>query len=435
MQPSARAQATLELLNSIWTGRLPADQTISAYFRKRRYAGAKDRTQIIEQVYKVLRNRGRLQCCLASSIDGISGMPFCRAMYIAFQRVIEGSSQSDIQALFDPSGYGPSALSSNEIQLLVMLRDTNETLPVWARCNYPIWLEEHIKTRFRDNYEAELEAFSKRAPLDLRVNTLRCSRDRIVDDFKTDNIGVVPTPWSRVGLRASSFHQMRSIGAFQEGRIEIQDESSQVAAMLVDARPGMQVVDYCAGTGGKSLAMAATMLDRGQIYACDSDQRRLALARPRLSRAGVRAVQLHHLTMTNDPWLQPLESVADRVLVDAPCTGSGTSRRNPDLFWKLQEVEILRYQSIQIRLLNNASSLVRQGGRLIYVTCSFFCDENEAVVSQFLKLKPEFRVVPVYNVWSNMLDGPCPALGDYLLLSPARHNTDAVFVAILERCI
>ena len=435
MQPSARAQATLELLNSIWTGRLPADQTISAYFRKRRYAGAKDRAHVIEQVYKVLRNRGRLQCCLESSIDGVSGMPFSRAMYIAFQRVIEGRSYSHIQALFDPSGYGPSALSSNEIQLLVTLRDDNKTLPIWARCNYPIWLEEYITSRFRDNFEEELIAFSKRAPLDLRVNTLRCSRDQIVEDFKSDNIAVVPTPWSPMGLRASSFHQIRGIAAFKEGRVEIQDESSQIAAILVDARPGMQVVDYCAGSGGKSLAMAATMLDRGQIYGCDSDQRRLALARPRLSRAGVRAVQLRHLKGPKDPWLQSLESVADRVLVDAPCTGSGTSRRNPDLFWRLQKAEILRYQSIQMRLLNNASSLVRHGGRLIYVTCSFVCDENEAVISQFLKSQDQFRVVPVRNVWSNMLDGPCPALGDFLSLSPARHNTDAVFVAILERCV
>jgi 16S rRNA (cytosine967-C5)-methyltransferase len=442
MKPAARVQAVIDLLGlverSIREQGRPADRLVREYFKSRRYAGSKDRAQVTERLFGILRRRAEWMWRLGGESE-ISP----RLMVAAAVAWDENNGLSGLSGLFDGSAYGPQALSSAETDALARGREKSlDGAPDWVVGNYPQWLQSRLEDRFGNNLADETMALNRRAALDLRTNTLKGVREAARAALATEGVSAEPTPLSPLGLRASGRARVTGLTVFTGGWIEVQDEGSQVAALLVDARPGFQVVDLCAGGGGKTLVLAAAMDNRGQIYATDTDRPRLKKLEGRLARAGVRNVQTQRADGTRAPGpeedtlLSGLEGRADRVLVDAPCSGTGAWRRNPDAKWRLTPGMLARHLERQSRLLDRAAQLVRPGGRLIYVTCSVLRDENEDRVAGFLARNAEFRAFPVTEVWRDALGTRCPAdavSGEFLFLTPHRHGTDGFFLAVLYR--
>jgi 16S rRNA (cytosine967-C5)-methyltransferase len=271
------------------------------------------------------------------------------------------------------------------------------------------------------------------APIDLRANLLKGERDAARRLLAVEGLHAEPTALAPAGLRLSGRRPLAASAAFRDGIVEIQDEGSQVAAAMVDARPGMRVCDFCAGAGGKTLALAATMGNAGRIVACDTVARRLDGATARLRRAGVSNVERRLLATERDPWVKKHKAGFDRVLVDAPCTGTGTWRRNPDARWFLAPSDLDELVAKQGRILDSAARLVRPGGRLVYVTCSLLPDEDEDQAKRFVAAHPDFTLRPASEIWSGALPGQCPSPDPFLLLTPRRNGTDGFFVAVFER--
>ena len=306
-------------------------------------------------------------------------------------------------------------------------------MPDGVRLNLPGWALPGLRARFGDSLTAEAAAMEQTAPLDLRANLLRTTRDSAHLALAGEGIVAEPTPLSPWGLRVADRKPVGGTAAFREGLIEVQDEGSQVVALLTDARPGMRVADYCAGAAGKTLALAATMANRGHIVACDVSAARLEGAGRRLRRAGVDNAE-RHLLVAGDKWRKRRGRSFDRVLVDAPCTGSGTWRRNPDARLRTTERDLNELVAKQTAILDDASDLVRPGGRLVYATCSLLPEEDEMQIERFLARHPDFVMRPVPALWAEVRPGvPVPVESDCLALSPARHRTDGFFAAVLER--
>jgi 16S rRNA (cytosine967-C5)-methyltransferase len=303
-------------------------------------------------------------------------------------------------------------------------------MPEAVRLELPDWLLPKFQSRFGAALAVEMAALGEPAPLDLRANLLKTTRTEARAALAAEGWQAETTRYSPWGLRIDGRRPITTGPAFMQGLVEIQDEGSQLVAIMVGAEPGMRVADWCAGAGGKTLAIASMMQNRGQIVACDVSAPRLEGAVRRLRRAGVHNVE-RHLVETGDKWLKRRGGSFDRVLVDAPCTGTGTWRRNPDARLRLRENDLIELVSKQAAILDTAQSLVRKGGRLVYATCSLLDDENEAQVSAFLSRHPGFEVVPLARAWP--LAGPVPNEGDFLSLTPARHHTDGFFTAVLER--
>jgi 16S rRNA (cytosine967-C5)-methyltransferase len=287
-----------------------------------------------------------------------------------------------------------------------------------------------FQTRFGAALADEAAAMERPAALDLRANMLRGTRAEAAAALAAEGMTTEATPFSPWGLRVPSRRPVTGTAAFKAGLIEVQDEGSQLIALLADAQPGMRVADYCAGAGGKTLAMAATMENRGKITACDTSAPRLEGAALRFRRAGVDNAE-RHLLSAGDRWAKRRAGSFDRVLVDAPCTGTGTWRRNPDARLRLRAIDLSELQVKQAAILDTAQALVRKGGRLVYATCSLLLEENEAQVSAFLARHPDFALVPLARAWP--LETPPPCDGDMLSLTPARHGTDGFFTAVMER--
>lgn len=433
MTPGARAQAAIDLLDTIDAARGPADRCAQAYFRDRRFIGAKDRAAIGALVYGVLRHRAQLDWWVAR-IAGGQGTP--RGRVLAALAILEGWDAPRVAAAFDGDRFRPAVLSLRERALVEALAGRSIDHPDQSpatRANIPEWLWPGLEARFGEATAAELAALADEAPLDLRVNTLRGDRATAQRRLAADGIVATPTALAPTGLRVSGRVAVMASAAFREGLVEIQDEGSQLAAALVDARPGMRVCDFCAGAGGKTLALAGTMANSGRLVACDTVARRLDAATARLRRAGVSNVERRLLATERDPWVKRHKGGFDRVLVDAPCTGSGTWRRNPDARWFLTSADLDELVAKQARILDSAARLVRPGGRLVYVTCSLLREEDEAQMRAFAAAHPEFRPVPVADLWQDLLGGPCPSTGDALVLTPRRHGTDGFFVAVFAR--
>jgi 16S rRNA (cytosine967-C5)-methyltransferase len=303
-------------------------------------------------------------------------------------------------------------------------------MPDAVRLELPDWLLPHFTARFGDQLVPELAAMEEAAPLDLRVNLLRGTREAAMAALAAEGIDAQPTPLSPWGLRVAGRRLVTTGAAFLSGLVEIQDEGSQLVAALVGAGPQMRVADWCAGAGGKTLALAMTMNNHGHIVACDVHDKRLEGAVRRLRRAGVHNVE-RHLIVPGDKWGKRRAGTFDRVLVDAPCTGTGTWRRNPDARARLRPIDLQELLPKQAAILDDASRLVRAGGRLVFATCSLLLEENEAQVDAFLTRHPNFATVPLAQAWT--LGTPVPAGGDFLALTPRRNGTDGFFAAVLER--
>jgi 16S rRNA (cytosine967-C5)-methyltransferase len=436
MTPGARLQATIELLDALAGSTAPADATIAAFLRQRRYVGSGDRRAILERVYAVLRRRAALGWWIERVAGPGRPAPSGRRLMLAALMLLEGNPAEAVGPLFNGQRYCPAPLNDEERALLAELEGKKLTPPEQpesVRLELPDWAEPGLRERFGPDFESEVEALNRPAALDLRVNTLIGTRDEAIAELAAEGIAAAPTRFSPIGLRVTERPALATLDSFKRGLIEVQDEGSQLAALLVDAQSSMRVADFCAGAGGKTLAMAATMRNKGVLVACDVAKGRIDRAAVRLRRAGVHNVQRRLLADERDPWEKRHAGTFDRVLVDAPCTGSGTWRRNPDQRWRIGPEMLQSLIAEQRAILDRAARLVRPGGRLVYATCSFFRAENEDQIEAFIARDARFALLPVATVWSALLSGECPATGPTLMLTPARHGTDGFFVAILRK--
>ena len=436
MTPAARIQAAIEIMEhvqSIWQAdkRAPVDGLLADYFRARRFIGSKDRGAISELVYFVLRFGGTLQWHIEACDRSTTPRRVVMVALLFHEPKMEVEAIAEI---FTGTQYAPAVLTDQERSMLERCAHKEfrpVEMPEDARLNYPEWMEGRLKDAFGDELEVAMEALNRQAPIDLRANTLKCkdASDLILALDKDGHFGI-PTPISPIGVRLKKRLPAFNTQAFKDGKFEMQDEGSQIAALLVKAKPGQKVIDFCAGAGGKTLAIAATMQNKGRILAWDTSAGRLSQMNKRLARAGVSNVQTHVLRDEGDPYLKRHVASSDWVLIDAPCSGSGTWRRNPDLKWRFTLEDLQEIKAIQGRILTSAARLVKPGGRLVYVTCSVFPDENFWQVKQFLGGNPNFRVEAPDKLWNNHLlarDG----IGASLVLSPHKDGTDGFFAAVL----
>lgn len=396
MTPAGRAQAAIDLLDRIIAaardGGAAADVLIARYFKERRYAGSKDRRAVRDLIYRAIRRAGEIPASGRTALIGVA------------------ADDAAVAAAFDGSAHGPPPIATEEIAAEAGVA--------------PRWLRDKLARTLGD---AEMAALLDRAPLDIRVNALKATRDIVLPSIA----GAEPTPIAPMGLRLPEGTQVESLDIFTDGLVEVQDEGSQIVTAMAVAAPGMTVVDLCAGAGGKTLALAAAMggpVDgQGRLIACDADRARLQRLAPRAQRAGTGPIETRLLdTGRESAALADLENGADVVLVDAPCSGTGTWRRNPEARWRLTPDRLERLVVLQARLIRVAARLVKPGGHLVYIVCSLLDDEGGDQIDGFLQDHPG---------WA--MDGPAPMAGRPhragFRLTPAVDGTDGFFVARLKR--
>src|SRR6201995_884662 len=430
MTPGARIAAAIEVLAGIGTERRPAADVLKAWGLAHRFAGSGDRAAIAGLVYDALRRK--------ASAAWLMGEDTPRAVLLGMLRLERGQGLGAIEKLADGGRFAPSPLTEAE---QTRLRDgTLADAPPHVAGDYPEWLDPHLARVFGDERAEEGAALARRAPIDLRVNTIKANRDKTAESLK--HLNVAPTRWSPVGLRITVAADSKNLAihsepAFLTGLIEVQDEGSQLAALLSGAKPGEQVIDLCAGAGGKTLALAAIMQGKGRLIATDHDKRQLAPIYERLSRAGVHNADVRTPKGPNDT-LSDIHASADLVLIDAPCTGTGTWRRNPDAKWRMRPGALDVRLKDQVEVLDRAAALVKPGGRIAYITCSVLPLENAEQVRAFLGRHPEFAVVPPSQtasvLWDKAEDFAAAAreLPEGWLMTPRRTGTDGFFVSVLK---
>src|SRR5471030_2083843 len=427
----------MELLDEI-TGRQerPADLVANAFFRARRFIGSGDRRAVADRVWSILRRYGQLAWWLERTRHPERGG---RAIVSADLILSEGMDVAGIMQICDGGTYRPGPLHETEVRALRQMEGhslPHPEQPDWVRLNVQEWVAPHLIEAYGAAWGREIAAIENPPPVDLRVNRLKATVEQARRALADEGIDTEPMRFSRDGLRLKRRLSVVTGNAFQSGLIEIQDEGSQLVAALVDAKPGMQIADYCAGAGGKTLAMAAGMNNKGRVVAMDVYESRLDRSAQRLRRAGAHNVERRALDGDNVKWLKRHKGTFDRVLVDAPCTGTGTWRRNPDGRWTLRPEDLAELVPKQAAILDAASRLVKPGGGLVYATCSVLPAENERQIEGFLARHADFAVVPVADIWRDALVSEPPAevaAGPYMRLSPLRHGTDGFFAATLVR--
>lgn len=428
MTPSARLQAALELLSEIAAVPRPADALASAYFRARRYIGSKDRAALSSLFYGVLRHHARLGWWLEKNQS--EDTP--RTRLIAYLILVEQKEPGQADILFSGGKFAPAALTDRERALMRKLAShtiTHPKMPEEIKAECPAWAAASLEKRFGKDFLQEMQALLDPAPLDLRINPLKVTREEILAMLKKADMKARPCPFSSWGIRIPERPNLSALPMLKNGLVEIQDEGSQLVAFLVEAKPGLRVADFCAGAGGKTLAIAAQMQNKGRIVACDVLAGRLKRSGERFRRAGLHNIEIKPLKNQYDPWVKRHKASFDRVLVDAPCTSTGTWRRNPDARFRMLGPGLNDLMKVQAEILVSASRLVKLGGRLIYATCSLLPQENEEQIAAFLGAHKDFHLVPYSQVWKDAR--PCP--GPYLMLTPFKHQTDGFFAAVMER--
>ena len=337
----------------------------------------------------------------------------------------------ELGVLFDGAGYGPPSLNGEEQTMVDAIRTLDRaSAPDNVAGNCPADLYPLFHDQWGEAAADELTALNTTAPVDLQVNTLRATREEARSRLAADGYDADPTPFSAVGLRGTARGNFRQLGAYREGMIEPQDESSQLVTLLVGATPGLRVIDYCAGAGGKALALAAAAGNQAEIIACDVSRARLAHLEPRAARLGVEGVRSLAVRANEAP--EELENWADRVLIDAPCSGTGTWRRSPDMRWRTHPETISGHMQAQDGLLETATTMLRPGGRIIYAVCSVLESEGRARVDAFLARHPDFRRFGVGEALGPELTADLGG-GEDLVLTPKRHHTDGMYAAVLTR--
>ena len=424
-------RAAAELLDAILTGTPPADAQRDRYFRAHKEMGVRDRGFVAETVYACLRERRVLEQLAAAPKPATSDL-------VAACLITQGYSGRALEAL----GYrGDARALAERVRGL-----DRAALPFAVRTNLPDWLAERLIAQFGEAETLELAAALNRpAPLDLRVNNLKAERQTVRTRLEREGFSTEPTPYSPVGLRRAERAPLFNTQCFKDGWLEVQDEGSQLLSYLLEPKRHERVVDFCAGAGGKTLHLGALMANTGTVYAFDVSPRRLEKLKPRLARAGLNNVRAVTIAHERDERVRRLRGKIDRVLVDAPCSGIGTLRRNPDIKWRTLNLAALA--AAQTRILAEAAKLVKPGGRLVYATCSLLREENDEVVATFLASHGDFHIVPVAEVLARRHIPlalapplkPSPVKGEgesadtALRLYPHRHGTDGFYAVALER--
>jgi 16S rRNA (cytosine967-C5)-methyltransferase len=413
--PPAVITYTEEVLREILRFTGPADGTLSRYFRDHPKLGSRERGVIAEGVYGLLRNK---------------------SVYTNFAESGNGPTMRRMTLLGLADAVGVDALgglSEEETQWLTRVMQIDRSLlPAALRANLPQWLFDKLVMRDGEAATLQLaEALNRQAPLDLRVNAIKATREEVIASLATAPILCEPTPFAMMGVRVVKKPALQNLPLFKNGSIEVQDEGSQLLSQIVGARRGEMVVDFCAGAGGKTLALGAAMRNTGRLYAFDVSEKRLAKLKPRLARSGLSNVHPVQIAHENDAKIKRLAGKIDRVLVDAPCSGLGTLRRNPDVKWRQTPQSLAELNVKQNAILSAAARLVKPGGRLVYATCSILDEENEAIVAQFMASHDDFFLVPIKDVLAEQKIAL--EMQDYLKLAPHLHQTDGFFAAVLER--
>ncbi|MGQ0683747.1 RsmB/NOP family class I SAM-dependent RNA methyltransferase [Bradyrhizobium sp.] len=431
MTPAARLSAAIEINAAIEAQRVPAAQALKEWGTSHRFAGSGDRAAIAGLVWDVLRRR--------ASSAYLMGSETPRARLLGMLKLERGMDADAIAALCDGGRFAPEPLSEAERAALASASLAEASAHVAG--DYPEWLDAQLAAAFGADRVAEATAMASRAPLDLRVNTLKAKREKVQASLK--HLGARATPWSPVGLRIELGADARNPGIhseedFVKGAVEVQDEGSQLAALFSAAKPGEQVIDLCAGAGGKTLALAAMMGGKGRLIATDRDKRQLAPIHERLSRAGVHNCEVRAPKGETEP-LADIMASADLVLIDAPCSGTGTWRRNPDAKWRMRPGALELRLKDQAEVLDRAAVMVKPGGRIAYITCSVLPAENNEQVRAFIARHPEFSVQPPEEtasvLWDKAEEFSQAALrsDEGWLLTPRRTGTDGFFVAVLRK--
>jgi len=422
MHPQALVEACTDLLRQVLTFEYPADAVVSRYFREHRHFGPRERATLAETTYTVLRHKLQFERLARSG----SGPRERRLAILGFAGV---------------RGFLQGALSAQESDWL----DACNAVPPGdffepERHNLPEWLAERLKAQLGADFWPLAESLLQGAPLDLRVNTLKAKRPQTQAELAQLAIKSEETPYSPWGLRVQGKPALTHLELFKNGSIEVQDEGSQLLALLLDAKRGEMVVDFCAGAGGKTLAIGATMRSTGRLYAFDTSAHRLDALKPRLARSGLSNVHPAAIAHERDERVKRLAGKIDRVLVDAPCSGLGTLRRNPDLKWRQSPESVQELTAKQAAILASAARLVKPGGRLIYATCSLLAEENEAIADAFSAAQPDFTPLPAGELLAQLKVPQAASLasgGDdgqrHLRLWPHRHQTDGFFAAVWQR--
>lgn len=406
---------TEEVLREVLRFTGPADAILSRYFREHPKLGGRERNAVAEGTFAVLRNK----LAYASFAESGTGNAMRRLALIGLADTL------GIDAL--------GGLLPEEAAWLHRIAQIDRSaLPLALRTNLPAWLLEKLIAR--DGEAATLEltaALNRPAPLDLRVNALKAKRDEVFAELTKLAIDCEPTPYAPLGIRLRKKPALQNIELFKNGAIEVQDEGSQLLAQILGAKRGEMIADFCAGAGGKTLAIGAAMRNTGRLYAFDVSDKRLSKLKPRLARSGLSNVHSIVIAHENDAKVKRLAGKLDRVLVDAPCSGLGTLRRNPDMKWRQSPESIRELNAKQGAILASAARLVKQGGRLVYATCSLLDEENEAIATEFLASHADFVLIPMQDVLQEQKISL--AMTDYLKLSPQIHQTDGFFAAVFER--
>ncbi|MBR2123874.1 MAG: RsmB/NOP family class I SAM-dependent RNA methyltransferase [Acetobacter sp.] len=441
MTPSAQIAASIELLAAMEEApRKPADAIAHHFFKERRYIGSSDRRNISTLVWHVLRHWYKLTWWLEKQSlthqehtqhTQQQGLKVIPRLLVGAWLLFDGLRLQEVITLYQEGRFSAGSLTQREINALVALEGQSLMSSAMSRAvalEVPEWLLPALEESFGPDTECELAALSVPAPLDVRVNILRKTREEACVALAREGIYAKKTVLSPWGLRLKERTLITSTTPFREGIIEIQDEGSQLVAAITGVTPGMRVLDYCAGAGGKTLAMAMMMHNKGHIVACDVSAPRLEGAVKRLRRAGVHNVE-RHLLLEGDKWAKRRLASFDCVLVDAPCSGIGTWRRNPDARVRLTRTDLEELVIQQATILERAAAFVRPGGRLVYATCSILQKENADQIKAFLKHHTGFKSVPSLS----------PFVPDILrqkeemTLTPARHGTDGFFAVVMER--
>lgn len=422
MHPKALLDVCTELVRLTLKFDHPADAIVSRFFRDHRGLGPRERATLAETVYTVLRKK-----------------------LLFDQLALSGSGPKErrlaILGFYGPRDFLKSALTDQEKQWLDQCDQVKpEELMDRHRHNLPDWLVQPLKEQLGDGFWPLVDSLNLGAGLDLRVNTQLAKREAIQKELQVAGIKAVPTPYSPWGLRIDGKPPLNKLDAFTRGAIEVQDEGSQLLALLLEAKRGEMVADFCAGAGGKTLAIGAAMRSTGRLYAFDTSAHRLEALKPRLARSGLSNVHPAAIAHERDERIKRLAGKLDRVLVDAPCSGLGTLRRNPDLKWR-QNMQAVQEMSVkQAAILQSAARLLKSGGRLVYATCSVLPQENEAIAEAFSAANSEFMPLEAGEVLAQLKVADAASLcsgGDsgqkYLRLWPHKHQTDGFFAAIWQK--
>jgi 16S rRNA (cytosine967-C5)-methyltransferase len=417
MKESARFQTIIEILEDNLNSNMPLDNALKFYFKANRFIGSKDRRFISEYIWEIIRNKLKAEF--------VAKDKSARNILISYFAYFKYFTIDDLNKIFDGEKYSPKKLSVDEIEHINYLSEIDIDIPDYVRAETPEWLFKKIKSVYGKETNKYLSELNKPATADFRVNSRNL--DRVIEDLKLEGLDFIKTPISPIGIRSENRININNCLSFKDGSIEVQDEASQIASILCDVKEGEEVIDYCAGACGKSLAIASVTNNKANLYAHDINDKRLLKSIDRIKRAGAKIELLHHSDFLK------LNKKFDRFIIDAPCSGTGTWRRSPDAKFRLTEEELNRIISIQKEVLDIAYQNTKSGGHIVYITCSILKDENEEQIEYFMNKYGDIKQIDAKNIWDKKISLKYPSNDKYLRLSPCENNTDGFFISIFKK--